>query len=193
MNRKALILSVIAFVGASLGVSLVVGNNTNNDSNMGMNHGAHSMSMGGDEAMFLQMMIPHHQQAIVISDLAISISKNEDILKLANQIKGAQDPEIDQMKSWLKAAGLGEDPGHSMHAMAGMLTDSQLEQLKNSTGKDFDRQFLSGMIAHHQGAVEMVRMIENSSDLKLRDFGKQINQSQSSEIAVMKQLLKSIG
>lgn len=193
MNRKALILSVIAFVGVSLGVSLVVGNNTNNDSNMGMNHGAHSMSMGGDEAMFLQMMIPHHQQAIVISDLAISISKNEDILKLANQIKGAQAPEIDQMKSWLKAAGLGEDPGHSMHAMSGMLTDSQLEQLKNSTGKDFDRQFLSGMIAHHQGAVEMVRMIENSSDLKLRDFGKQINQSQSSEIAVMKQLLKSIG
>ncbi|HRD21778.1 MAG TPA: DUF305 domain-containing protein [Candidatus Nanopelagicus sp.] len=193
MNRKALILSVIAFVGVSLGVSLVVGNNTNNDSNMGMNHGAHSMSMGGDEAMFLQMMIPHHQQAIVISDLAISISKNEDILKLANQIKGAQAPEIDQMKSWLKAAGLGEDPGHSMHAMAGMLTDSQLEQLKNSTGKDFDRQFLSGMIAHHQGAVEMVRMIENSSDLKLRDFGEQINQSQSSEIAVMKQLLKSIG
>lgn len=193
MNRKALILSVLAFVGVSLGVSLVVGNNTNNDSNMGMNHGAHSMSMGGDEAMFLQMMIPHHQQAIVISDLAISISKNEDILKLANQIKGAQAPEIDQMKSWLKVAGLGEDPGHSMHAMAGMLTDSQLEQLKNSTGKDFDRQFLSGMIAHHQGAVEMVRMIENSSDLKLRDFGKQINQSQSSEIAVMKQLLKSIG
>lgn len=193
MNRKALILSVLAFVGVSLGVSLVVGNGTNNDSNMGMNHGAHSMSMGGDEAMFLQMMIPHHQQAIVISDLAISISKNEDILKLANQIKGAQAPEIDQMKSWLKAAGLGEDPGHSMHAMAGMLTDSQLERLKNSTGKDFDRQFLSGMIAHHQGAVEMVRMIENSSDLKLRDFGKQINQSQSSEIAVMKQLLKSIG
>lgn len=193
MNRKALILSVLAFVGVSLGVSLVVGNNTNNDSNIGMNHGAHSMSMGGDEAMFLQMMIPHHQQAIVISDLAISISKNEDILKLANQIKGAQAPEIDQMKSWLKAAGLGEDPGHSMHAMAGMVTDSQLEQLKNSTGKDFDRQFLSGMIAHHQGAVEMVRMIENSSDLKLRDFGKQINQSQSSEIAVMKQLLKSIG
>lgn len=193
MNRKALILSVIAFVGVTLGVSLVVGNNTNNDSNMGMNHGAHSMSMGGDEAMFLQMMIPHHQQAIVISDLAISISKNEDILKLANQIKGAQAPEIDQMKSWLKAAGLGEDPGHSMHAMAGMLTDSQLEQLKNSTGKDFDRQFLSGMIAHHQGAVEMVRMIENSSDLKLRDFGEQIIQSQSSEIAVMKQLLKSIG
>ena len=193
MNRKALILSVLAFVGVSLGVSLVVGNGTNNDSNMGMNYGAHSMSMGGDEAMFLQMMIPHHQQAIVISDLAISISKNEDILKLANQIKGAQAPEIDQMKSWLKAAGLGEDPGHSMHAMAGMLTDSQLEQLKNSTGKDFDRQFLSGMIAHHQGAVEMVRMIENSSDLKLRDFGEQINQTQSSEIAVMKQLLKSIG
>ena len=193
MNRKAMIFSVVAFVGVSLGVGFVVGSSTNNDSNMGMNHGARSTSMGADEAMFLQMMIPHHQQAIVISDLAISISKNEDILKLANQIKAAQAPEIDQMKSWLKAAGLGEDPGHSMHAMAGMLSDSQLEQLENSTGKDFDRQFLNGMIAHHQGAIEMVAMIENSSDLKLRDFGKQINQSQSGEIEVMKQLLKSIG
>lgn len=192
MNRKALILSVIAFVGVSLGVSFVIGNGTNNDLDMGMDHGAHSATIGGEEAMFLQMMIPHHQQAIVISDLAISISKNEDILKLANQIKDAQAPEIAQMKSWLKAAGLGEDPGHSMHAMAGMLTDSQIEQLKTSTGKDFDRQFLSGMIAHHEGAVDMVGMIESSSDLKLRDFGKQINLSQTDEIEVMKQLLKSI-
>ena len=193
MNRKALVLSAFVFFGVSLGVGFVIGNSTKSNSDMGMDHGAHSSTMGGDEAMFLQMMIPHHQQAIVISDLAISISTNKDVLDLANQIKNAQAPEIAQMKSWLKAAGLGEDPGHSMHTMAGMLTDSQIEQLKNSTGKDFDRQFLSGMIAHHQGAVEMVRMIENSSDLKLRDFGEQINQSQSSEIAVMKQLLKSIG
>ena len=77
--------------------------------------------------------------------------------------------------------------------MAGMLTDSQIEQLKTSTGKDFDRQVLSGMIAHHEGAVDMVGMIENSSDLKLRDFGKQINLSQTDEIEVMEQLLKSIG
>jgi len=73
-----------------------------------------------------------------------------------------------------------------------MLTDSQIEQLKTSTGKDFDRQFLSSMIAHHEGAVDMVGMIESSSDLKLRDFGKQINLSQTDEIEVMKQLLKSI-
>lgn len=193
MNRKTLLLSVIAFVSVSLGVGFVIGRGTNNDSGMGMNHGTHSTIIGEDEAMFLQMMIPHHQQAIVISDLAISISKNEDILKLANQIKAAQAPEIVQMKSWLKAAGLGEDPGHSMHSMAGMLSDSQLQQLKISTGKVFDREFLRGMIAHHQGAVAMVGMIENSSDSKLRDFGKQISRSQTDEIGVMKQLLKAIG
>ena len=193
VNRKTLLLSVIAFVSVSLGVGFVIGRGTNNDSGMGMNHGTHSTIIGEDEAMFLQMMIPHHQQAIVISDLAISISKNEDILKLANQIKAAQAPEIVQMKSWLKAAGLGEDPGHSMHSMAGMLSDSQLQQLKISTGKVFDREFLRGMIAHHQGAVAMVGMIENSSDSKLRDFGKQISRSQTDEIGVMKQLLKAIG
>ena len=160
---------------------------------MGMDHGAHSSTMGGDEAMFLQMMIPHHQQAIVISDLAISISTNKDVLDLANQIKNAQAPEIAQMKSWLKAAGLGEDPGHSMHAMAGMLTDSQIEQLKNSTGKDFDRLFLSSMIKHHEGAIDMVGMIENSSDQKIKQFGKQITVSQTGEIEAMQQLIKSIG
>lgn len=193
MNRKPLILFVITFVSISLGLGFVIGRDTNNDSGMGMNHGAHTTKIGGNEAMFLQMMIPHHQQAIVISDLAIAISENENILKLANQIKGAQAPEIARMKSWLKAAGLGEGPGHSMHAMAGMLSDSQLQQLESSTGKEFDRQFLSGMIAHHEGAVAMVGMIENSSDSKLRDFGKQISRSQTDEIEVMKQLLKGIG
>lgn len=193
MNRKPLILLVITFVSVSLGLGFVIGRDTNNDSGMGMNHGAHTTKIGGNEAMFLQMMIPHHQQAIVISDLAIAISENENILKLANQIKGAQAPEIARMKSWLKAAGLGEGPGHSMHAMAGMLSDSELQQLESSTGKEFDRQFLSGMIAHHEGAVAMVGMIENSSDSKLRDFGKQISRSQTDEIEVMKQLLKGIG
>jgi len=192
VNRKPLILLVITFVSVSLGLGFVIGRDTNNDSGIGMNQGAHSTKIGGNEAMFLQMMIPHHQQAIVISDLAIAISKNEDILKLANQIKGAQAPEIARMKSWLKAAGLGEGPGHSMHAMAGMLSDSELQQLESSTGKEFDRQFLSGMIAHHEGAVAMVGMIENSSDSKLRDFGKQISRSQTDEIEVMKQLLKGI-
>ena len=152
-----------------------------------------SSQFSSADIQFAEEMMLHHEQAVLMSDIALTNSSSEEILSLAQEIKAAQAPEIDQMKSWLKAAGLGEDPGHSMHAMAGMLTDSQLEQLKNSTGKDFDRQFLSGMIAHHQGAVEMVRMIENSSDLKLRDFGEQINQTQSSEIAVMKQLLKSIG
>ncbi len=193
MNRKALVLSAFVFFGVSLGVGFVIGNSTKSDSDMGMDHGAHSSTMGGDEAMFLQMMIPHHQQAIVISDLAISISTNKDVLDLANQIKNAQAPEIAQMKSWLKAAGLGEDPGHSMHTMAGMLTDSEIEQLKNSTGKDFDRLFLSSMIKHHEGAIDMVGMIENSSDQKIKQFGEQITVSQTGEIEAMQQLIKSIG
>ena len=80
-----------------------------------------------------------------------------------------------------------------MHTMAGMLTDSEIEQLKNSTGKDFDRLFLSSMIKHHEGAIDMVGMIENSSDQKIKQFGKQITVSQTGEIEAMQQLIKSIG
>jgi uncharacterized protein (DUF305 family) len=195
MNRRVVLLSVIAFVVASLSVTSLVRNDSDSDFDMGMGmkYGSHSSELYGSDAMFLQMMIPHHQQAILLSEMAISTSKNSDILKLANQIKAAQTPEIAQMKSWLKSAGLGEDPGHSMHSMAGMLSDREIEQLKSASGTDFDTLFLRGMIAHHQGAVDMVAMIENSKNSELKRFGKQIKTSQSKEIDLMNEILRSIG
>ena len=193
MNRKFLLLSILAFVGASLGINALVENNAGNDSGMGMDHSSHSSKMNGDDAMFLQMMIPHHQQAILLSDLAIANSKNQQVLDLAKQIKDAQAPEIEQMKIWLKAAGQGEDPGHSMHSMAGMLSDSEIEQLKAARGNQFDMLFLKGMIAHHQGAVDMVAMIEDSRDAKIKEFGSKIKSSQNKEIELMNNLLKDIG
>jgi len=193
MNRKFLLLSILAFVGASLGINALVENNAGNDSGMGMDQSSHSSKMNSDDAMFLQMMIPHHQQAILLSDLAIANSKNQQVLDLAKQIKDAQAPEIEQMKIWLKAAGQGEDPGHSMHSMAGMLSDSEIEQLKAARGNQFDMLFLKGMIAHHQGAVDMVAMIEDSRDAKIKEFGAKIKSSQNKEIELMNNLLKDIG
>ena len=160
----------------------------------GMGHGSSAAvtegkNLSADDAMFLQMMIPHHAQAVVISEYAVTNSKNEQVLKIAKQIKSDQAGEITQMKKWLTDDGLGTDPGHSMAGMAGMLSDSQLNTLKTSKGASFDKLFLNNMIEHHQGALAMVGMIENSKVAALRDFATAISTAQQAEIDQMQKLL----
>ena len=198
INKKTgILLSVIAALLISI-VLVTSGGMRDSDSgndDMGMmgGHGHNSNSqLAGSDAMFLQMMIPHHEQAVVMSDLALSTSKDADVLKLAKQIKDAQAPEIIKMQGWLADAGLSEDPGHSMgDGMGGMLSDSDLSALKGSTGKSFDKLFLAGMIAHHEGAINMVMMIENSSNSDISNLGQEIVKSQSAEVELMKKILKS--
>ena len=118
---------------------------------LGMGHGSSAKvtegkNLSADDAMFLQMMIPHHAQAVVIAEYAVTNSKNEQILKIAKQIKSDQAVEITQMKKWLTDDGLGTAAGHSMAGMSGMLSDSQLNTLKSSKGAGFDKLFLNNMI-----------------------------------------------
>ena len=195
-KKTGILLSIIGALLISIVIvaSAGMGNSGSEKDDMGMmgGHGHNSNSqMVGSDAMFLQMMIPHHEQAVVMSDLALSISKDADVLKLAKQIKDAQAPEIIKMQGWLTDAGLSEDPGHSMgDGMGGMLSDSELSALKVSTGKAFDKLFLAGMIAHHEGAIQMVMMIENSPNSEIKNLGQAIVKSQSAEINLMKELLK---
>jgi len=149
-------------------------------------------SLSSSAVMFMQMMIPHHEQAITLSDMAAKNSKNQEILNLAKQIKDAQEPEITQMTAWLTDGGYGLDPGHSMDGMGGMLSDEQLSKLSKLSGAAFDKLFLTSMIEHHKGALQMVIMIENSTDPKIKLFGDSIIKVQSDEIAYMEQLLTKI-
>ena len=115
-KKTGILLSVIgalAFSIAALSISLLSNKTAHDHSSMmdGMNHSSAGKVLSSSDAMFLQMMIPHHEQAIVMSDLALKISKNEELLALAAQIKAAQNPEIVQMKKWLADDGLGENPG----------------------------------------------------------------------------------
>jgi uncharacterized protein (DUF305 family) len=195
-KKTGILLSIIAalLISVVLIASGVMRDSDSDNDDMGMmgGHGHNSNSqMVGSDAMFLQMMIPHHEQAVVMSDLALSTSKDAEVLKLAKQIKDAQAPEIIKMQGWLADAGLSEDPGHSMgDGMGGMLSDSDLSALKGSTGKAFDKLFLAGMIAHHEGAINMVMMIENSSNSDISNLGQEIVKSQTAEIDLMKELLK---
>lgn len=196
-RKTGILFSLITFFALSsavLAISLLSNNKDQDHSNMmnGMHHSSAGKVLSSSDAMFLQMMIPHHEQAVIMSDLAIKISTNKELLTLAAQIKSAQNPEIVQMKKWLADDGLGEDPGHSMDGMGGMLSEDELTDLSNSTGKNFDKKFISGMIEHHLGALDMVRMIEDSKVAELRSFADSITKTQSAEIDLMRKLLTKI-
>ena len=137
-----------------------------------------------NDQMFAQMMSPHHEQAIEMSNLALAISKDSEVLQLAEQIKSAQGPEIEQMTSW---GASGSD--HAGHAMGGMLSDSEMEKLTKATGSDFDRLFLEGMIKHHEGAIEMAQMVLDSDNAEAAKLGKEIVRTQQAEINQMQDLL----
>ena len=159
----------------------------------------HDDAMQGIDAdtHFLQMMIPHHEQALTMSQLAATNGASPEVLALATQIADAQGPEIEQMKAWLTEAGEPLDGGdhgdmgaHHDMAMDGMLTDEELAALEQAKGPDFDRLFLTGMIAHHEGAIIMAEHVKaEGDDPKVAALADAIITAQKAEIAQMKTML----
>lgn len=137
------------------------------------------------DLMFAEMMIPHHEQAIEMSDIALAKSQDSEVLALATQIKNAQAPEIDQMKSW-GGTSMGS---HAGHMMDGMLTDEEMQALSAAMGKEFDRLFLEGMIKHHEGAIDMAEMVVQSTNQEVSTLANAIITAQKEEIVRMKELL----
>lgn len=151
------------------------------------------VGLSNSDVMFLQMMIPHHQQAVEISNLAMRKSTDPELLALAERIASDQDGEITMMRNWLQDAGEDEVMGHTMHGMDGMLSDEELDLLEGAAGLAFDRAWLKGMIKHHEGALEMVEMITDARAERLRDFGQRIIEIQSQEITEMNAILAKLG
>ena len=168
------------------------------NTNMSMNHDGHGSMMSDDEAtgaysddelMFASMMIPHHSQAVTMSELALANTTNPEVLALATAIRDAQGPEITQMQSWLDQSDYsGTHAGHM--DMGGMLSDEEIAKLAVAKGAAFDRLFLEGMIAHHEGAIQMAEMIKDSTNSEVKKLFSNIVSSQSAEIEAMKALLK---
>lgn len=167
------------------------GSNTNSNGMMDggmMGNNNSSSGFSGSDIMFAQMMIPHHQQAVDMSALAETHTTNPELLALAKQIKDAQAPEIKQMTGWIKDSGASMDMGHDM-GMGGMLSDEQMTALENATGAAFDKLYLEGMIGHHEGALQMAKMIADSNNAEAKTLAANIVSSQSAEIEKMKQML----
>ena len=164
----------------------------NGNDSVGMHHNSGTATYTGADVMFLQMMIPHHQQAIDISNIALKTSKDSELLALANTIIKAQTAEIIQMKTWLSDAGATTEMGHSM-GMGGMLDDAELSALSAASGKNFDLLWLKGMIGHHDGAIHMTTMIQDATNSEIKTFGENVVKDQSAQIDQMNAMLKRIG
>jgi uncharacterized protein (DUF305 family) len=154
-------------------------------------HAKSLQNLGMNEIMFAQMMIPHHEQAVSMSETALKKSRNQGIIKLSRQIKSLQNSEKSQLTYWLKATGSSMTMDHDM-AMSGMLTVKELDSLKRLTGTDFDRTFLQLMIKHHQGAIEMLDLISGAKNMEAKALAKAIKSAQSKEITSMKLLLNKL-
>lgn len=199
-RKTGVLLGVIVLLAAAvLSLSINRGDRSNHG-DMGqmsghMGHGSSSSKNAnytGADIMFLQMMIPHHQQAIDISNLAMKSSQDAELIELAKIIARDQAAEIKQMKAWLTDAGASEDMGHAMHDMGGMLNDDELAALSAATGKEFDILWLKGMTEHHDGAIHMTQMIEDARNAEIKAFGTKVIKDQSKQIDQMKKMLARI-
>jgi uncharacterized protein (DUF305 family) len=144
------------------------------------------------DVMFAQMMIPHHEQAIEMSDIALdpTVGAGERVRELATQIKNAQDPEITQMKALLTAWGkpLTSDEDHSS-MMSGMLSADELAELGTLTGAAFDSAWAKAMIAHHEGAIEMAEVVlADGRNAEILTLAQAIISAQESEIETLRSL-----
>jgi len=157
------------------------------------------------DVKFLQGMIVHHEQAILMSSMAGKRTNNKTIVNLANRIDASQEDEINFMESWLKDRDESvpeaeshhmikdnDKAHHNMHMhlnMAGMASQEQLKKLGDSNSTDFDRLFLQLMIAHHDGALEMVKDLKKFSgavyDPILNEFVSDLVNDQGVEIERM--------
>jgi uncharacterized protein (DUF305 family) len=156
---------------------------------------------------FMQGMIGHHSQAIVMAGWAPSHGASSSVRILCERIINAQQDEIASMQTWLtdRHQTVPEANAAPMKMMMngkeqemlmpGMLTAEQMHQLDLARGPEFDRLFLSDMIQHHRGAVSMVQDLFGTygaaQDEVIFKFANDVNVDQTTEIARMEKMLSA--
>lgn len=180
-----------ALVAASLLTLAACGNEDGSGSTAGHNDA---------DVAFAQQMIPHHQQAVEMAQLAETRAESAEVKNVAAEIKAAQDPEIETMTGWLESWGedvpdedmSGMDHGDmSSDDMAGMMTEEEMGDLEGSSGSEFDQMFLTMMIEHHEGAIEMAEVeLDEGEHAGTLDLAESIIESQRAEIELMESMLE---
>ncbi len=140
---------------------------------------------------YTQMMIEHHRQALVMTELVPERASSTTVKRLAERISAGQKPEIGAMEGWLERNGGDKRKQHHDHAgMPGMATDAQLKKLRATEGKAFDKLFLELMITHHQGALTMAtEALSEGNDIIVEEMASDVVAQQSVEINRMRGLM----
>ena len=161
---------------------------------------------------FVLGMIPHHAQALEMAQLAPERASDPAVVDLAARIEAEQEPEIEQMRTWLRSWGVDEpgdgstsgtdgmdgmdgmDHGGEGGADDGMLSADELDELAAADGADFDRRFTAGMIRHHEGAIAMAETVmADGSDPDVRSLAEGVVAAQSAEIEELRALEAGFG
>lgn len=150
------------------------------------------------DVAFAQGMIPHHEQAVEMADVALDpeIGAGAEVVDLASRIKAGQGPEIELMTGWLTSWGqpvqMDTSQGHDMSSMDGMMSAEQMDSLGMMAGPQFDRMWMEMMIAHHTGAISMAQTVKAAgSNPDVVVLADQVIAAQQGEIAEMQALLDS--
>lgn len=157
------------------------------------------------DVRFMQLMIPHHEQALILSALANGRTTNREILLTAQRIEISQIDEIALMRQWLAARGEEVPPPADAHAhhmapahasMPGMLSPQQFARIEAATGREFDRLFLLAMIGHHEGAIDMVAELfatpGAAQEEDIFQIASHVEEDQQLEIARMNRMLQAL-
>ncbi|MDZ8030061.1 MULTISPECIES: DUF305 domain-containing protein [unclassified Nostoc] len=181
-----------------------------NDKQM-MNHGGGMMnhSMGMDlgpadanfDLRFIDAMIPHHQGAVEMANVAQQKSKRPEIKKLADNIIKSQNQEITQMKQWRQTwyPKAGDKPmaynsqmGHMMEMSSDQMKTMMMSQDLGAADAEFDLRFINAMIPHHEGAVTMAQdALSKSKRPEIKKLAQEIVKAQDIEIKQMQQWRKA--
>lgn len=190
--------TVLTVVPLAVAVSLAGCAHVGGGSTPGMGQGgmmsptSPSAQVNAADEMFVIMMIPHHEQAVEMSDTILGKDGIDDqVQALAQQIKDAQAPEIELMQSWLTNWGMSSSGDMSgMGHGDGMMSDGDMAALEAADGAEAARLFLEQMIVHHEGAIEMAQTeLDQGANEEVIALAQAILDTQTTEIATMENLL----
>lgn len=149
------------------------------------------------DVTFARSMIPHHSEAIEMAQLAPERAESPDVLDLAARIEAAQQPEIEQMESWLEAWGESDGTAMDMDdmgSMPGAMSEEDMAALEAASGAEFDRMFLEMMVEHHRGAISMAETeVAEGAFPDAVALAEKIIEDQQAEIAEIEAMLAELG
>ncbi|WP_165068882.1 DUF305 domain-containing protein [Marisediminicola senii] len=188
MTTPRTLIAIVGVLAASLTLSAC--SPAEGDSDAGTSSSS-TEAFNDQDVMFARMMVPHHEQAVEMSDMILAKDGvDPDVTEIAQQIRDAQQPEIEQMEGWLDDWDSSMDMGDMDHGMDGMMSDDDMGELDAAPADTASALFLEQMIEHHEGAIDMAQdELDDGEYPDALQLAETITETQQSEIERMQELL----